>query len=210
MPLRKCLPVLLPLVMVGCSSEDPRLPKQIHEEALKLSLEGKTLEAKVLLEQLAERFPDSEYRKLAQQDANRIDWILKDDLKKRLDARKKSLERVMNALTRYRNKQGEFPDRLANLVPEYLEKLPESPWGHPYLYRPYVTTPRVDVKVRGNVTQRFNTKFDGYYLACLGTDAAPGGEGLTADVLVRDGAFVDMARNKAFPAPPELAFQPFR
>ena len=66
--------------------------------------------------------------------------------------------------------------------------MPEAPWGHPFFYRPYVSRPIEDFQVnRGPGKQKLNTKFDGYYLACLGTDLRPGGEGLAADILIKDG-----------------------
>ncbi len=38
-------PALL-LLLAACASEDPRLPQQLYEEAVKLSRDGKLLEAK--------------------------------------------------------------------------------------------------------------------------------------------------------------------
>ncbi len=52
------VPLLLALLL-GCSTEDPRLPKQIYEEAFRLNQQGKMVEAKTLMEQLIQRFPDS-------------------------------------------------------------------------------------------------------------------------------------------------------
>ncbi|MCX6547068.1 MAG: hypothetical protein NTW40_03350, partial [Acidobacteria bacterium] len=99
-----------------------------------------------------------------------------------------AMKRVADALTRYKGKHGEYPFFLAELVPEYLERVPEAPWGHPFLYRAYVTRPIEEVPVRrGPARQRFNTKLDGYYLACLGTDLKPGGTDLAADLLIKDG-----------------------
>jgi hypothetical protein len=196
------------LLLIGCSSEDPRLPKQIYDEAVKLNRDGRGLEAKVLMEQLAQRFPDSESGQQARKDVYLIDSFLKRDLAERQRALRGTLKRVTDALIRYRAKRGEYPPVLADLVPEYLEQVPETAWKHPLLYRPYVQTPIQDITGRrGAVTQRFNTKFDGYYLACLGTDAEPGGEGMASDILVKDGELLDMARYKGFvplPAPQPL------
>jgi TolA-binding protein len=47
-------------LLAGCSSEDPRLPANLYEEARKLNLEGRSLEAKAMMKQLADRYPDSE------------------------------------------------------------------------------------------------------------------------------------------------------
>ena len=51
------------------------------------------------------------------------------------------LKRTTDALTRYKAKKGEYPSSLADLVPEYLERIPETPWGHPFLYRAFVNQP---------------------------------------------------------------------
>jgi hypothetical protein len=197
-----CL-TLLSLWSLGCQSEDPRLPKQIYDEAIKLNQQGKGLEAKVLFEQLAARFPDTDSGKQARKDVVLVESFVKRDFQERRKANHLNLKRIVDALTRYQAKRTEFPERLLDLVPEYLEQVPESPWGHPFLYRPYVTVPMVEIAGRrGAVTQKFNTKLDGYYLACLGTDMAPGGEGLAADLLVKNGEWLDMNVEKAFPPVP--------
>lgn len=197
---RLAIPLCL---LLGCESEDTRLPGKIYEEALKLNQQGKGLEAKVLMEQLAARFPESDAGKQARKDVVLIDSFLKRDLRDGQRALKLNMKRILDALTRYQGKRGEYPERLADLVPEYLEQIPSAPWGHPFLYRPYVKVPVEEITGRrGALTQRFNTKLDGYYLASLGTDLQPGGEGLAADLLARDGDWVDMTVEKAFPPIP--------
>lgn len=206
---------LLPLAALllgcqsGCQSEDPRLPNRIYDEAIKQNQQGKGMEAKVILEQLAARFPDTDAGKQARKDVVLIESYVKRELQEREKTQHLNLKRVVDALTRYHTKKGEYPERLLDLVPEYLEQVPETPWGHPFLYRPYVRVPMVEIEGRrGAVTQKFNTKLDGYYLASLGTDMAPGGEGLAADLLVKDGEWLDMSSEKAFPPLP--APQPAR
>lgn len=203
-----CLTPLL-FASLGCQSEDPRLPKRIYDEAIKQHQQGKGLEAKVLMEQLAARFPDTDSGKAASRDVVLIESLVRRDFQERKKTNKLNMQRIVDALTRYQGKRSEFPERLLDLVPEYLEQVPETPWGHPYLYRPYVKIPMVEIQGRrGAVTQKFNTRLDGYYLACLGTNMAPGGEGLAADLLVKDGEWLDMNLEKAFPPVP--APQPVR
>lgn len=176
-------------LLAGCSSEDPRLPTHLYEEARKLNLEGRSLEAKAMMKQLAERYPDSEAAQQAKRDLYLIEAFVNRDLADRQKQVRASLKRITDALIRYRGKAGEYPGSLQGLVPEYLDQVPETPWAHPFLYRPYVTQPIEEVQVkRGPAKQKFNTKFDGYYLACLGTDGLPGGEGLAGDILIKDGA----------------------
>ncbi|WP_257303947.1 type II secretion system protein GspG [Geothrix campi] len=188
---RACFVPALALLalLAGCSSEDPRLPTRLYEDALKLNQEGRSLEAQAMMKQLVARYPDSEAAHQATRDLFLIEAFVNRDLEDRRKQVRAALKRLTDALIRYKAKTGEYPETLQGLVPEYLEQVPEAPWGHPFLYRPYVARPVEDVQVkRGPVRQKFNTKLDGYYLACLGTDGLPGGEGLAGDILIKDGA----------------------
>jgi outer membrane protein assembly factor BamD (BamD/ComL family) len=182
-------PALLALLcLAGCHSEDPRLPANLYEDARKLNLEGRSLEARAMMKQLAERYPDSEAAQQAKRDLYLIEAFANRDVADRQKQVRAALKRVSDALSRYHTKKGEFPASLRDLVPDYVEQVPEAPWGHPFFYRAYVTKPIEDLpSKRGPVRQRFNTKYDGYHLACLGTDLQPGGEGLAADILIKDG-----------------------
>ncbi|WLT33538.1 hypothetical protein [Geothrix sp. PMB-07] len=193
-------------LLAGCSSEDPRLPANLYEESRKLNLEGRSLEARAMMKQLTERYPDSEAAAQAKRDLYLIEAFVNRDMADRQKQVRAAMKRLTDALTRYKTKKGEYPFSTQDLVPEYLDQVPEAPWGHPFLYRAYVTRPIEDVPVkRGPARQRFNTKFDGYYLACLGTDLQPGGEGLAADTLIKDGLPLAEA---AFPPVPQP--QPLR
>jgi hypothetical protein len=197
---------LLALLVLSCDSEDPRLPQSLYDEAVDLNKQGKTLEAKSMMEMISKQFPETQPGKQAAKDLYLIDVLLKQDMQQRQKELIDIMRRVSNALTRYKGNHGEYPASLAVLVPEYLEKVPETPWAHPFFYRPYVKTPIVDVKgKRGAATQKFNTAFDGYHLACLGTDLQPGGEGMASDVFIVDG---DFFRDTALPELPQP--QPMR
>ncbi|MDP1830638.1 MAG: hypothetical protein Q8K67_01150 [Geothrix sp.] len=187
-PSRLTPALALLLMLAGCSSEDPRLPANLYEEARKLNLEGRSLEARAMMRQLAERYPDSEAAGQAKRDLYLIEAFVNRDMADRQKQVRAAMKRITDALIRYKAKKGEYPLALGGLVPEYLDQVPEAPWEHPFLYRAYVTRPIEDLPAkRGPAKQRFNTKPDGYYLACLGTDLQPGGEGLAADTLVKDG-----------------------
>jgi len=207
--MRSChsIPALALLLMAaGCSSEDPRLPGNLYEEARKLNLEGRSLEARAMMKQLTERYPDTEAAHQAKRDLYLIEAFVNRDVADRQKQVRSAMKRISDALIRFKGKRGEYPLSLNDLVPEYVDQVPEAPWGHPFLYRPYVTKPIEDVQVkRGPARQKFNTKFDGYYLACLGTDLQPGGEGLAADILIKDGAPLN---ESAFPPIPQP--QPIR
>ena len=187
-PSRFAPALVLLVISAGCSSEDPRLPANLYEEARKLNLEGRSLEARAMMKQLTERFPDSAAAQQAKSDLYLIEAFVKRDVEDRQKLVRSAMKRITDALIRYKTKKSEYPLSLVDLMPEYLDQVPETPWGHPFLYRPYVSHPIEDFQVnRGPTKQRLNTKFDGYYLACLGTDLRPGGEGLAADILIKDG-----------------------
>lgn len=188
-------------LLAGCSSEDPRLPANIYEEARKLNLEGRSLEARAMMRQLTQQYPDSDAAQQARRDLFLLDAFVARDQADRQKQVRAAMRRIADALTRYRGKKGEYPASLQELVPEYLDQVPDTPWRHPFFYRAFVSKPIEDVQVkRGPVRQRFNTKLDTYYLACLGTDLKPGGDGAAADILLQDGEPID---ERAFPPIPQ-------
>ncbi len=199
------IPALL-VLLAGCSSEDPRLPGNLYEEARKLNLEGRSLEARAMMRQLTQRYPDSDAAQQARRDLFLLDaFVARDDSDRRKQVRA-SMKRITDALIRYKEKKGEYPSSLQELVPDYLDQVPETPWRHPFFYRSFVSKPIEDVPMkRGPARQRFNTKLDSYYLACLGTDLKPGGEGAAADILLANGEPIE---EKAFPPVPQP--QPLR
>lgn len=198
--------LVLLMTLAGCSSEDPRLPGNLYEEARKLNLEGRSLEARAMMKQLTERYPESEAAQQAKRDLYLIEAFVNRDLADRQKQVRAAMKRLADALSRYKTKKGEYPAAMTDLVPEYLDQVPETPWGHPFLYRAYVARPIEDLPTkRGPARQRFNTKFDSYYLACLGTDLQPGGEGPAADTLLKDGV---PWSESAFPPVPQP--QPLR
>ncbi len=185
---RRCTLLTLGLILVGCRSEDPRLPEQLYDQATQLSRENKNREARALLQCLAERFPDTRAGQEARKDIYTLDAILRQEMAESQRRLRGSLQRTVQALERYRGKNGEYPWSLQELVPEYLEQVPETPWGHPFLYRAFVRNPVEEVRDRrGNISQRFNTRRDGYHLTCLGTDLRPGGDDLASDVFYVNG-----------------------
>lgn len=197
------LPVLL-LLTLGCgNSEDPRLPAHLYEDALQKNQAGQGDAARMMMEQIVKQFPDSEAATKARKDIYQIDALQKKDLSQRQQEVRTTVKRVNDALTRYKTKKGEYPSSLMDLVPEYLESAPQTPWGHPFLYRAFVGVPIEDVTDRrGRLSQRFNTKLDHYYFCCLGTDFEPGGAGMAADILVKDGEILDSVKEKTFPPVP--------
>lgn len=186
---------------LGCESQDDRLPDQLLTEAHQLNVSGKGPEARALMKQLLSQYPGTPAAEQARKDLFVIEMMMERDASDRTRALRVSMKRIVDALTRYREKRGEYPDRLEDLVPDYLDKVPLSPWEHPFLYRSFVSKPIEDVNLRkGAPKQRFNTKHDSYEMVSLGKDAAPGGEGISADILVKDG---EMIPDKFFDPIPE-------
>lgn len=184
-------PAFLALLALGCDSEDPRLPQSLYDEAVKLNTDGKTAEAKSLMELVSTRYPDTPAGTQARKDLYLLDTLLKQDIQERQKQLRISMKNAATALIRYYNKTGEYPDNLQALVPDYIDKTPETPWGHPFFYRPYVKVPIQDIPGRhGQISQRINTHNDGFFLVSLGVDLQPGGDtGMSGDTYIVDGEF---------------------
>lgn len=198
-PSARLLP-LVALLALGCSFDDPRVPTQLYEEAIQLNREGRNLEAKTLMEHLAATWPESRQGQWAKRDLFLIETLLKQDQQERSRQLRSAMRRLTDALNRYRAKRGEYPEQLTDLLPEYLDRIPETPWKHPFLYRPFVPVPLEEVRNRkGVASQKVNTKLEGYHLVCLGTDLEPGGDGLAADILVVSG---EVIKEKLLPPVP--------
>lgn len=193
---------VLALLLLGCSSEDPRLPQKLYDDAVKLNQDGKSLEARNLMAMVAERYPQTTFGKQAREDMHLMEVLQKAELQEKTRSLRTVLKRTSDALKRYRTKKGEYPLDLAALVPEYLEQLPETAWGHPLFYRPFVGVPVEDVTDRrGRTSQKINRSFDRFYLACLGTDLEIGGKNLAGDVFIVDGEFVQEKQLPPLPQP---------
>ena len=197
------LPVLL-LLALGCGdSEDPRLPTHLYDDALQKNQAGHGDAARLMMVEIVKQFPDSEAAIKARKDIFQIDALQKKELAQQRQAVRTMMKRVMDALTRYKTQKGEYPSSLMDLVPEYLESAPLTLWGHPFPYRAFVGVPIEDVTDRrGKLSQRFNTKLDHYHFCCLGTDFEPGGFGMAADILVKDGEFLDPVKENTLPPLP--------
>jgi len=186
----RCIGISLALAILACHSEDPRLPKQLYDEAIHLNQQGKQLEAKTLMAQVAAHYPDTATGQQASKDLYLMEALLRQDLQERQRNLRGIMKRVADALTRYKGKHGEYPRFLSSLVPDYLEQEPEAPWGHPFFYRPFVSAPITNTKdKKGRPVQVLSSKLDTYYLVCLGTDLRPGGQGLAGDTFIVDGEF---------------------
>jgi general secretion pathway protein G len=81
------------------------------------------------------------------------------------------LIQAARAVERFHQARESLPATLRDLVPAYLPSDPLDPWGKPLEYR--------------------RTPEDGYTLSCRGADGAEGGTGENADLVVRDGKFVE-------------------
>lgn len=199
---RASILALAAVLLTGCSSEDPRLPEKLYEEAIELNRQGRNQEAQSLMKQLASQYPESPKGQQATKDLFTLEALLRQDLRDRTKQLHGTMKRISDALTRYKGNHGEYPRFLSALVPEYLEQMPETPWKHPFFYRPYVTSPIMDVKDRrGRVAQVFSSKLDGYILVCLGVDMQVGGDDLAADTYVVNGEWYKGTAPPPIPTP---------
>lgn len=202
----RLMPFLLLGTLLACQpDQDPRLPQSLYEDGRKLNVAGKGPEARALWNDLIARYPDSDAAQRAKKDLFFVNAMIERDQNDRARATRAVLAKVVNALARYREKRGEYPTSLNDLVPEYLDQVPMASWGHPFFYRSYVGQPIVSIiPKRGPARQLFNTKLDHYDLASLGTDLAPGGDGLAKDMLYHDGDSVDTTGFDPIPQPQPL------
>lgn len=190
------------LLLTGCSSGDPRLPAKLYDEAIELTRQGRNQEAQSLMKQLASQYPESQAGQQATKDLYTMEALLRQDLRDRTKVLHGTMKRVADALTRYKGNHGEYPRHLSLLVPDYLDQTPETPWKHPFFYRPYVTSPILDVRDRkGRVAQVFSSKLDGYLLVCLGVDMQVGGDDLAADTYVVNGEWYKGSAPPPIPSP---------
>jgi len=73
----------------------------------------------------------------------------------------------------YQSKTGRWPERLAELTPDYLRTVPLDPWGRQLVY----------MEKKGGK--------GGFLLATLGSDGASGGSGEAIDMFIEDGKLVN-------------------
>ena len=203
----RLMPIFLLGTLLACQpDQDPRLPQSLYEEGRKLSVAGNGPQAKALWNDLIARYPGSDAAQQAKKDLFFVNAMIERDQNEKQRATRVALGKILGALARYKEQRGEYPASLNDLVPNYLDQVPQASWNHPFFYRAYVGTPIVTITPkRGPARQLFNTKLDHYDLASLGTDLAPGGDGLGKDLLFHDGESVDTAGFDPIPQP-----QPFR
>jgi hypothetical protein len=197
------LSIFICLAALGCPSGDPRLPEGLYGDAIALNKEGRTHEARALMEEIVRRYPEKPEGMAARHDIFMLDEMLN---RTEGDAKRQTrhvIRLTCEALKRYRDRHGEYPTSLQKLVPEYgLDQIPLTPWKHPLFYRPFVSAPaEQSAGRRGVAPARANVRFDSYHLACLGKDLAPGGEGMDADILVVNGLTIGGRRLPPIPEP---------
>jgi len=193
------LPIPLAIALLGCSPNDPRLAEELYKDALELSNQGKVLESKALMEEIAKRWPEKLQGIAANQDIFRLNAILKKAEEEKLRQTRQVIRATCDALARYYIRNNEYPIFLSKLVPDYgLDQVPVTPWGHPLFYRPFAGA-QTEQGARGR-----NRRFDSYYLASFGTDLAPGGEGMAADMLYVNGRLIEAKQFPPIPSPQPL------
>jgi len=153
----------LVLGLPGCSS---RQAEEAFHEAVALEETASLEAARVKLEEVVRRWPDTP----AAEDARReIEWI---DAVLEAAAHGPSLEawdavrKVSRAAEEFRLAEGRYPRSLEEMIPRWLEGPVRDPWGNPVRYAPAP---------------------DGYRVVCYGSDGLPGGQGDATDLVVENG-----------------------
>ena len=156
--------------LASCDSRE-RKAERLAREAKDLVTRGEHAEAAKKLETLYRDFPESPLAEGARRDAVLYRGL--DDAVRQYPLRRarEILVQVARSVERYRADARAAPSSLDDLVPRYLDAVPEDPWGRALVY------------TVGPGARR-------YRLSCLGADGAPGGEGDDVDLVVADGAFV--------------------
>jgi len=102
-------PIPIAIVLLGCSPNDPRLAEELYKDALELSNQGKILESKALMEEIAKRWPEKLQGITANQDIFRLNAILNKAEEEKLRQTKQVIRATCDALARYYIRNGEYP-----------------------------------------------------------------------------------------------------
>lgn len=160
------------LIVVGASSCDgrERAANRIYDEAELLAVAGDHSGAAERFAEIVERHPGTDAARRAQPKATLYRGLAQAVTSYPSRTVSDRIIATARAVYRYRDQQGQWPDSLERLRPQFIEEPAEDPWGRPFLYK---------IKSKR-----------GFILACLGADGVRGGSGDDADWYVEDGEFV--------------------
>ena len=186
---------------LACRSEDPRLPQQLYDEAIQLNQQGRQLEARTLMEQLAAKYPDTPTGQQASKDLYLMDALLRQDLQERQRQLRSIMKRTADALTRYKGKHGEYPRFLSSPGAGLPGAGARDPLEAPVLLPPLRGHPDPEHQGPQGPAGPGAEHQAGQLLPGLpGGDLQPGGEDLAADTFIVDGEFY---KEKTLPPIPQ-------
>ncbi|RMF76534.1 MAG: hypothetical protein D6738_01260 [Acidobacteria bacterium] len=165
---------LVALLVSGalCAAGACRSPEREAQRALEQALADDRRPAPELraeLERIVETWPETEAARRARREIQSVDEIDR-ALARGLGLRAwDAVRAVARAVEQYRARHGRLPERIEDLVPRHLARLPEDPWGRPVVY-----------------TRRGR----GYVVVSYGQDGLPGGSGAARDYVVDSGRVV--------------------
>lgn len=160
--------LLLATALVGgCAKKPDEAAKDLYFKATDLVKEKKIEDAIVVFQQVRDTYPDTEWGQKAKKDLVFYEDVVEIDQWAEQRAIKNDFRDISRACETYRARKNEYPQTLAELMPEYLKKVVKDPWGRNYQYM-------ID-RQGGRQT---------IILACFGNDEIPGGEADAMDIIL--------------------------
>ena len=157
------LVVLLGPGLTGCAG---RRAEAAFREAVALEEKASLEAARVKLEEVVRRWPDTPAADDARREIEWIDAVLDAAAHGPSLAAWDAVRKVSRAAEEFRLAEGRYPRSLDEMVPRWLEGPVRDPWGHEVRYAPAP---------------------DGYRVICYGSDGLPGGQGDATDLVVENG-----------------------
>lgn len=155
--------VLLVGALAGCSS--PEREAKVALEAALMDSDQTSAELRRDLVRIVNGWPGTEAAGRAQRELESMDALDAAAARGQSLRAWDTVRRVANAAERYRLRHGKFPRSADALIPRYLERSVDDPWGNPVLY------------------ERTSA---GYRVVSYGADGVPGGADEAADLLVTE------------------------
>ncbi len=177
MMISRFLTLLILVVFLGTltSCVGEKEDELLLAKARKLQEETKYEEAISLYENLISQFPESPFLDEARKGITFSNDMITISRKTLAMNAVEDLKMLAHACEQYKSKNGQYPDSLDSLVPDFIKAIPVDPWGNNYYY-----------KVKSSGTKENNA----YNLASFGQDGIPGGEEDNIDQIVEDGEFI--------------------
>jgi tetratricopeptide (TPR) repeat protein len=153
-------------LLTGCSD---RKAEALFEDGARLAAQGRYEEAIATFRAVEQRYPRSQVAERAAREVELLHDLLVAGRRYKTDRALALVRETTRAIERFHADQGRWPLRLDELVPAWLERLEEDPWGRQV---------------------RYERTGKGYRVSCLGADGRSGGSNDDQDVVVENGEFL--------------------